>query len=244
MKKWFFGLTGLALIFVLVYLNLDRSDSLQDEQHSSYEIKDSIKQASFHQKKNNQKKTERATPHRSTANHDVTKKKIKKSKVSIEETIIKNESYAHPLLRFFSEDELSFNQDHYYLSEELSAVPVSGFHGGESIARFAGFVVFERSFDGPAISENEHIRVVFNQSTKRLGLVTGKIFLSLKQNMSPLELRERYHVQFVRDFGRMGLIEVQAMNGHSLSTIEQGLENSDHFHFVEVEIIEGGIFEK
>jgi hypothetical protein len=191
-----------------------------------------------------------------TINKKITKKVIDK-KVPVQrkiashskKRIIKNKgkalskkSFQDPLYSYFSTSKVGLvvNDTNLILSDSLKAIDPNDHNGEDVLKELAGYYIVRHDYQN-SLTENDHIRVVYNKSTKRVGLLTGKVLLRAQQPIGEEMLEQEFGLATLSSITHLKLTVAKIESGTSLAGLEQKLNQSGYFDNVELEIIEGDI---
>lgn len=236
MKKWIIGLISIGILLI-IYLLGKSNLKVESEPSSILTTQNEVKNQKTFSKKKIKK------------NNDFTKNKPKKrvlanrNHISLDKRHIKNDIQKNSSLvvsweKYFEEDAYEINDQNYRISNNLIAV-TNGVDN--TVFEMSGYQII--TFNGD-INTTSDARVVLNKSTKRLGVLTGNIILTLKNNISSQELKEEYGLITIRSIDHLGIVITKPQEGSSVFEIIPSLDSSDDFHEYEIEIIEGSINEK
>jgi hypothetical protein len=243
MKKLSTALFIGSVIFTLFYFFHSPSEiSLESEEHidESKTIEKSEKKSSV--SKNQVEKTKLSHPakERVVATHSLPqqKEKIEKGK------IVKSEELEVSWEKYFGEEEYFLGKDRFRLSDSLRAIPSDDYKSGEIIYEMNGFKIVQIDQASLQVETDNSARVMFNQSTKRLAILTGKVLLTMKNSLTEQEIDQKYKLEIVDTISHLGIVIGIVSGDSDIFEVDSLLKESDDFKSYEIEILEGSLREK
>lgn len=166
-----------------------------------------------------------------------------KRKITSKSVKISKEKFKEDMKKYFltSRVGLVIEGKQYILSKELRAIPKNNYHGEKIIEKMAGYYIVKYQSGDDILTSNDHIKVVYNKSTKRIGLLTGRVILKANEAYTGDNLENNFGLTTINKIDHLNLTVAKVDNGTSLAGLEQKLKKSGVYENVELEIIEGEV---